>query len=372
MKSLRSFYKTSSLRNVGVFLLWALAFLLVAGKFLIPAFKVKQIEKQILTLNGLNVKYNDDPQVSHFLQSIKENKGYLCLGTSEASTLSGGNYYDFLNNDSSIAPRFSILYGAGRTCGTFIPLLLHHRNEVKSLKIIYFINPVYWRTDLVDVNLEYWTRYISYGVCRKVELSEKEKSLYFKPVEAYFDKLNVLQKASLLVEYFVRNLRKSYFQDLRLMFYPEEYDKSLYYISPEKTPLLNYPNFGRIDTENVDTTWNVLKSFHSKDWFKSIDTANNYRYEELATFISLCKNLGIETTFVVGPINGRFIQNYDPASLKAYQETANKIKQLLITKEATFIDASDISFTPGAFNDHQHHSSYGAFLIYQKVKSRLK
>ena len=73
----------------------------------------------------------------------------------------------------------------------------------------------------------------------------------------------------------------------------------------------------------VSLTWNqliqlgiYLKSFTNKSWFKPIDKASNYRYEELTSFIKLCESLGIKATFIVGPYNERFITQYDPKSLE--------------------------------------------------------
>jgi len=59
------------------------------------------------------------------------------------------------------------------------------------------------------------------------------------------------------------------------------------------------------------------------------------------------------------------------SSLKDYERTVAQIKELLEAENAPFVDASDISGLPGTFDDHQHHSSYGAWLIYKKIKSFL-
>ena len=115
------------------------------------------------------------------------------MGTSESSDLEGGNYYNFLNADTMLHSRFSILAGAGRTCGIYIPLLLQHRDEVDSMQIIYLINPAYWRTDLCEVNMEYWNRYTNNAMIHHLKLTENENQEYFKPVQAYLTKLNLFQ-----------------------------------------------------------------------------------------------------------------------------------------------------------------------------------
>ena len=371
MKILQYIYKTSTLASNGIFLLLLALILMLIGPFLIPVYKAQHFKQQIFTLNGLAIKYDDDPAVSDFIYSIKVNHGYLCMGTSESSDLSGGNYYNFLNVDSSLHSRFSILAGAGRTCGIYIPLLLNHREEVDSLQIIYLINPAYWRTDLCEVNMEYWNRYTSYGMINQLKLSNEDEQKYFLPVNAYLDKLNRLQKISFTMEERLRTLRKYYFQDFKYLLNESEYQKNFTFIPVYKNATLSYHKYGQVDVEAIDTNWNLLKTFHNQTWFKPIDKKSDYRYHELSSFIKLCHDLGIKATFVLGPYNGRFVSKYDTKSLAGYEETCKQIKKLLTDKKADYVDASDFSFTAGAFNDHQHHSSYGAFLIYQKIKTHL-
>jgi hypothetical protein len=371
MKILQYIYKTSTLASNGIFLLLLALILMLIGPLLIPAYKAQHFKQQIFTLNGLAIKYDDDPAVSDFIYSIKKNDGYLCMGTSESSDLEGGNYYSFLNADTSLHSRFSILAGAGRTCGIYIPLLLQHRDEVDSMQIIYLINPAYWRTDLCEVNMEYWNRYTNYAMIHHVKLTENENQEYFKPVQAYLTKLNLFQRTVFSIDYELRSLRKSYFQDFRYLLNDKDYRKNLSFISTQKAPLSTYPSFGQIDAVAIDTSWNLLRTFHNQAWFKPIQKDSKYRFEELSSFIEVCKHLGIKATFVIGPYNGRFITKYDKKSLAAYEETCQRIKTLLIDKKADFIDATDVSFVAGAFNDHQHHSSYGAYLLYLKIKSHI-
>ena len=371
MNLIRSIYKTKNLTNNGIFIVVCGLVLLIIGYF-IPDVESGNIRQQIYTLNGFNTKHNDHTELSDFYQSIKKNNGFLVLGTSETTSLNGGNYYDFLNNDKEIkGNRFSILAGAGRTCGIHIPLLLHHQTEVDSLKIIYFINPVYWRTDLCDVSVEYWNRYSNYKVCGGYDLSPKEEKAFLTPIMAYTDKLNWFEKSAQYMEQVIRSARRNYFHKLRYSISPEDYSSQFRFLSSTKFDYTSDPLYGKPNLESIDTTWNISKSFTNKSWFKPIDKANNYRYEELTSFIKLCESLGIKATFIVGPYNERFITQYDPKSIGNYNSTVENIKQLLTDSNAEFIDATDISNVVGAFNDHQHHSSYGAFLIYRKIKSQL-
>ena len=102
-----------------------------------------------------------------------------------------------------------------------------------------------------------------------------------------------------------------------------------------------------------------------------MNETDTYRDMELTSFIQLCKKLGIKATFVIGPYNERFIQQYNPESLAGHQRVVQKIKQLLIDQNVNYIDATELSPVAGAFVDHQHYSSYGAYRIYQIMKPKL-
>jgi hypothetical protein len=369
MKLISSFYKTSSLAKNGVFILIVSALILIIGALFIPNFEGKATHKQIYNLNGFTLKFNDDPETSTFFQSIIKNDGYLCLGTSESTT--PVNYFDFLNNDVEIAPRFSVLAGAGRTCGVYIPLLYSQKESVKGLKIIYYINPAYWRSNLCELDKSYWDRYTNYTLAKNLNLSENEQVNFGKPIETYFETLNTFEKSTHTIESGLRSLRKSYFHDLYYHLNPEKYDEQFLYIHDRKNNLGENKQFQTPKIEGYDTTWNILSSFQEKHWYKSIDEEQDFRYEELRAFIHLCKSLEIEATFIVAPYNDRFIRQYDPSSIYAYPKTMSKIKALLNQEKVPYIDATDISTINGTFDDHQHHSSYGAYLIYHKIKNYL-
>lgn len=369
MKLIRNFYKTSSLAKNGIFILIVSLVLIVIGSFFIPEFKGTATKGQIYNLNGYNLKFSDNPETSKFFQSIIKNDGYLCLGTSESTN--PGNYFDFLNNDPEVQPRFSVLAGAGRTCGVYIPLLYSQKEAVKSLKIIYYINPAYWRTNLCELDQSYWDRYTNYTLAKNLDLSNDQQTKFGKPINTYFETLNPLEKSTHTFESVVRSLRKSYFHDLYYHLNPDKYDEQFLYIQEQKNNLADNKVYQNPVKEGYDTTWNMLSSFTEKHWCKPINEENDFRYDELSAFIALCKELNIEATFIVAPYNDRFVRQYDPSSIYAYPKTINRIKALLDESKVSYIDASDISTLPGTFDDHQHHSSYGAYLIYKKIKNRL-
>lgn len=372
MNWIRDFYKTSALASNGIFLLVALVVLLVLGQLFTPKFKSSPVNKQLYTVKGTHLKYNDEPYVSDFFNSIRKNDGYLIMGTSETTNIPDGNYFDFLNADSTIKEQFSVLGGAGRTCGIYIPVFLANKEYVRGLKIIYYINPGYWGHNLSTVQKAYWGRYSNYGLAKDVELTNEQLVKYYEPVQGYFDKLNFFEKQAFGLEYQLRSLKYMYFNDLRLKLFPEEYERELVFVPARKSDLNEFRNFGQIDVEQIDTIINTKYSFHNPEWFASIDLKADYRYKELSAFVDLCTDLGIEATFVVGPYNERFIKDYAPGSLSPYIDVTDNIKTLLEEKGIDYVDASIISNEPGIFRDVAHHSSYGAYLIYQQIKEHLK
>lgn len=363
-------YKTTSLYKNGIFIVVALFVLLALGSIFNSIYDSPEPQKQVYTINGFDIKFNDQSTMHYFFKSIKNNNGFLCIGTSESTTLEDGNYFDYINADSSLNFKFSKLTGAGRTCGLFIPMLMLNRDVVKDLKIIYFINPVYWRTDLSNPLTVYWSRYSNYDINASTKFEDENEIALFKPVQAYMDILPIKDKFFETVENRIRNLRKPYFEGLRLKLNPEEFIAKQEYVSTNKS-LDSFKNFGIIDIEKIDTVWNIKKSFENKAGFKPIDTSINYRYEELESFVKLCDYLNIEAHFIVGPYNWRFVSEYDPKSIEEYENCINNIKSILHENNSSVIDISYISYLPGTFMDYQHHSSYGAYLIYKDLKQKF-
>jgi hypothetical protein len=367
MTNLRDFYRTSNLAQYGRFIVLVLIVLLILGKLLIPEFKPEKSKEQLFEIRGVTTKYNDKIELKTFIESIKSNKGFLCLGTSESGNLEGKNYYDFLNRDPQISSSFSVLAGAGRNCGLYIPLILDQPEVFEGLKLIYFINPVYWRTDVCEVNEEYWSRYSNIAMCKYVELKSTNERELFKVVEEHYSLLNPFQKLKATMEYHIRESRKVFFRDLRHWVYPEEYNQQFNYVSKSK---IN-KEVEVVHSDLIDTTINANYSFHNQEWFRPIDENSDYRFRELQAFIDACRIAKIKLQFVVGPYNQRFIKHYYPTDLKGYQNVVQKICALLDHEKTSYINAIDISTIAGAFIDHQHHSTYGAFLISKKLKQQL-
>jgi hypothetical protein len=368
MKLINDIYKTKNLAEYGRFISFCLIALIVIGPFVIPKFTPNS-SKQLLSINGNHLKYDDKAIVSDFFNSIKSNDGYLFLGTSESTSIKfGGNYYNFLNDDPGLKVKFTILAGAGRTCGKYIPIFLNHKEDVKSLKIFYYINPVYWREDLCNPNKAYWKRYSNYGVLQNVSISNEEKETYYREVTEYMNGLNSGEKSTFVIDYWLRKYRAAYFLDLWYMVNPDLYSEKNTYVREKKNDLSIYKSFGEIDYELIDTVSNEKRESSGTHSFEPNNNEVQYRYNELTSFIHLCRDLEINITYILGPYNQRFIETYAPNELKGYQTTIKNIEKILNEQNVNYIDATDGSSMAGTFSDAMHNSSFGAYLIYLKIK----
>ena len=369
MKLIRYIYKTKTLSEYGRFIFITILVLLLAGNIFIPEYQPQNIDNQLLRLKGKHFKFADSPHVKDFIRSVKTNDGFICIGTSESTPLRDGNYYEFLDRDTSYPNRFSILGGAGWTCGLHMAMLLNNKEEVSGLNIIYFINPVYWRSELNGFNKGYWTRYLNYGAYKKTLRSSDEAA--FKDISKnYGEVLNFGERLLFTAEYWLREVRKPFFQDLRYFLQPNKYYEDLAFRAKPKTEYEDFEYFGIIDTSYIDTSWNITHEFKSRTWLNPI-TDNDHRYRELIAFNKLSRDLGVNVTYILGPINDIYIRKYHPPYLDGYLQTIDKIRETLMSEKADFIDATDLGNIPGSFIDNQHHSSYGAYLIYKKTKKHL-
>jgi hypothetical protein len=367
---LRAKYKTKFLAFQGLILTISIVVLAGAVFLIIPVFKGTQPAKQLYSISGEALKYDDAGMVTDFFHSVSSNNGYVCLGTSESGSLQDGNYFDFLNNDAKILTRFSKLSGAGRTCGIYFPVFLNHAADLKGVKVIYLINPVYWGTNLCKPEFDYWTRYVDYSLARNALHDENAPPGVREIIKEYHSTINLPNQILYATMSVIRKFHAKFKIDLNFLTMPSNYTTALNFV-PTKTTSSLYKNSGTIDAASADTLWNVHKDFLPHKRMSNIHPDNDFRYRELEAFIALCKQLDVDITFLICPSNEIFIQRYAPEALGAYQQTGTKIKALLSAHAADVIDATDIGLKPGTFIDNQHISSFGAYLIYQKIKTHL-
>lgn len=344
--------------------------LIIAGQFMIPEYPVQGTDDQLIKIRGKHLRFNDRPHVSEFLLSVKKNDGFICLGTSESTPLRDGNYYEFLDQDMSYPNRFSILGGAGWTCGIHMAMLLNHKEYADSLRLIYFINPVYWRSDLKGFRKSYWMRYLNYETWLNTLEKAEDHPEFEKISSAYREKLNSAERLLFRTEYWFRMIRKPFFRDLRYIIFPEKYKHDLQFFAEPKNGVDSFDFFGETDPSYLDTNWNVTHEFMGRAWLNPLEK-DDYRDHELRAFIHLCDELHVDVCFVLGPVNEIFIRKYHPQYLDAYLDGVKHIRAILLEENADFVDAGHVGNIPGSFIDNQHHSSYGAYLIYQLIKQHL-
>lgn len=355
--NLNKIYRLKNLSLFGKIALAVMIILLAISSF-IPAHQYKEPKQQLYTINGTHFKYGDQEKIKHFIESIKLNKGYLCIGTSESGFLQGKNYQHFLNNDNELSAHFSILSGAGRTCGIHLPWLHQNKNTAKGLNLIYYVNPVYWNTNLNEIALNYTSRYLNY----KFANSFKNESF---TSEQYTKEFSLFNQVTYTLEYYIRSARHSYFNDLKEYLNSINWEEKSTKINPVKTPVTLDSN---TLMSEIDSVYNIKKSFANKNWFRPIDTTTNYRTKELQNFITQCQSIGINITLVVGPYNEKFIANYQPEAVEGYKQTVIKIKKMATDQNVDFVDCTNLSNQAGMFDDHQHHSQLAAKEIANKIK----
>lgn len=329
----------------------------------IPPFQAKTTEQQIYTIRHQDLRYNNTLYIDIFLNSIKQKNGYLVLGTSETNTLKNGNYYDYLNADTNLTPRFSVIAGAGRTACTYFPLIQGNPN-VENVKILYFLNPIYWTAQFSQNNRNYFHRYVSYAVYQKSN----------HPYNAGVDAALRANKSKSIstwtedwLEYALRCMKRKYDQDLRFALNPSHFQSTLHHFPNSKNLEIN-SHWGRIDSSKYNFTYNMSDTSHLRTYHFQVDTIARYRYDELQTMIDLCRQRHVDVTFVIGPYNRKAFSELNPKEIPHFENVYLQIRHLLDKNGCHYVDASDLSDVPGVFNDWQHHSSYGAYLLYLKIK----
>lgn len=341
-----------------IWLLGTGAALLLGGLF-VPPFTPPPPEGPCAGINGLAWRHDDGAAVSYFLASLRDHGGVLCLGTSETTSLAGGNWPDFLN---AVEPRHAVMAGAGRTAGVMLPVLASHPEELRGLRLIYYVNPVYWNEEHGPLNPTYWTRYVAPPLlAERAEVPEE----VWRPVNRARRALPLVERISPASA--LRSLRAHWFNDVRHHLEPSTFTDAFHPVAQWTPPLPTGPS------PRFDVRRGIDSTFHHPEWFRTVSSDPEVleaRDDELRAFIRACKHWGIEATFVLGPSNLPFMRWHAPEAEAGYARLGEHLAELLDDERTTWIDARDVGEVPGAFRDHQHHSSYGAALIAEKILNR--
>ena len=178
---------------------------------------------------------------------------------------------------------------------------------------------------------------------------------------------SILNRVGDELSYYLDVFRRKYYQDLVFQADNSRFYNSLEWLDSTKVRE-KLQQFAPPDASRYNYQLNVGASFDVHSYTLWPHPEESYRYDELRTMIRLCKEHGVDVTFVAGPYNSIAYQKVHPSELPKIQEVSKKMLQVLEEEGAAYIDCTDLSSVPGVFADWQHHTSYGGYLIYQKIR----
>ena len=322
----------------------------------------------------INHLKDNDEYFGTFLNRIKEANGVLILGTSESSDLSGLNYWSWLNGDDGISIPFSSFKGAGRFSEMYFPLIAGSPDRWKNLEVLVFVNPTYWRTGLNAYNEIYLNRYLNPDVVRGAKAELESHNLFHPFFTPLYGASNTSSQLKSQLNLWVdENLRKPFYDDLRYRFETKEPD----FVNFPKAynAQINNPSVEFIDSLRnlVNEEFNVSHTFlekHPSPKVPPVDFSTQYRSKALKGMIHLGKHYGVKMTFVLGPYNQVLAaQTGNQDLVDGYEKQLKEIRAMFKNADQEFIDLTDLSYEWGVFNDVQHHSIYGGYRIYERLKA---
>ncbi len=324
-------------------------------------------EHQFLDVSAANVRKND-AYFHKFLENIKLNKGVLILGTSESGPLNGYNYTELLNSDPNMKTAFSTFYGAGRFCDMYLPLIAESPELWKNLKILVFVNPTYWRQGLNEPSETYQTRYLDVSL---VEASRKKLKAYdFDYLLGDVHASLRLSRLDRIDDYLEKNIESLYYNNLNSYFNPVA---NVYgFFNGKKEIEFNAFRLESLKQE-IDSTYNASFPFLEKNRenlvFPPLDSIPDYRFRSLEAFIKICKDKNIRARFVIGPYNGVMADYLNVSNtISEYKKLRLDLLEFFESRNQKIIDLTDLSSVNHTFIDVQHHSAYGGYLIYKRIK----
>lgn len=326
--------------------------------------KTYSFEKEpLVSIYAQEVKYNT-PAFQAFLKELKNRKQPLILGTSESVGLGGKNYTDYLNADEKLKKEFAVFGGAGRRVDVFMPLMLSNPELWKNQELIVFVNPIYWMDKLNKERGDYQFRYLheSFLYTMKSHSLAQEIEAYYAP--------DVLWKANQFLPFLSHIKNRT-----------EALQQLTGNLSDTAFIYQTRTSAAKIDpTEDlkkgINRTYNISQYFyeHEKNLkLPEATEAKGFQFQIHDSFIQLCKELEIDLTMVIGPYNALLADALDQSDRKTNYEAAHEaFVQLLDANNTKTIDLWDLSYEPYVFIDYQHHSKYGAYKIYERMKTHYE
>lgn len=321
----------------------------------------------LFTVDPYYVKTNH-AHFAEFLNDIKERDGALILGTSETGSLHGKNYFQFLNSDPEVEREFSMLGGAGRFADVYIPLIAANPEAWSGLEVLLYVNPTYWRENLNYFRKDYFTRYLDPRIAAAHKADLQELGIWESLYQDYFLSQPPLKVAGMQLDLSVEQIRGLFFRDLRQRFESEE------------NPFSDFPeplDLAAIDEsellEDLDLELNVSKAYKAKTKtleLPSVKKDSDYRTQAIIGMIKICKKHGVKLRIALGSYNAVLGTNGGNAeAIPDYEVVINQLRSIFVTENVPYVDLSDLSSVKGTYIDAQHHSSYGAWLKYQRIKA---
>ncbi|MDX2362264.1 MAG: hypothetical protein QNK23_15765 [Crocinitomicaceae bacterium] len=380
MKKLNNYinrlYRLSLMKEVGIITLLGIVLVGVLTVYLAIFTKDAGLEsggdQQHLDLKATHVK-NNNAYFHKFMENIRNNDGILILGTSESGSIDGYNYWELLNADREIQKDFSVFYGAGRFCEMYFPLIVSEPELWRDQELLVFVNPTYWRVGLNESSETYQERYLDKNIVEYAIPQLKEEGLY----ATFFEENHLKQKVSmydLIGDYFDDHVHTLFYRNLgsgRITLFNEFTSMGPPLVSPNRINENTQDDLKALIDLKYNCTPHFMEAGVSEALMPVVDTASRYRYDALEGMFKLCEKYNINATYIIGPYNGVLAEQVSTEETKKnYLELMEELGAFFKEHKQQVIDLRDLSNVSGTFIDAQHHSGYGGYLIYQRIKKQ--
>lgn len=352
-------------RRIGVIVLISAVVVMLIGFFYEIPVDTEANDCQQYTCQGIDVKENS-AAFKQFISTIRKNNGVLVLGSSETNAFGDYNYQGLLNRYFECGVDFSYLAGAGRTAHIYFPTLINNKELFKGVKILYFINPTYWRESLNYYRKDYTERYNS-----KLEVFEAREVL--RELKLYDDFAAPFLNDSIipLMGMYINRWRDKfvYLNDLLFNVREEESEVQSKCAGDFIKESIDSSDIKGLMKE-LDPESNISLAFKEKDPKEFVKISDSdFQWKALKGFKTICNDIGVELVFVLGPYNGLYCRNNSPELCEKHDEVLRMLKSYLNDSGSEYIDCSDLSYEKGSFIDLQHHSKYAAWIMASRIST---